>query len=124
MTSTLENWLANGWLRPHHSSKKEIEGLCTILLAAEGYRAERTLQHYRTILALPAILGRKSKPDAQYLDACRKKRNHAEYDQVGLVSDAEVEELIEFTARLRTDVMQWLKQKHPEYSPKPIAQSP
>lgn len=27
--------------------------LCTILLYAEGYRSERTLQHYRTIQALP-----------------------------------------------------------------------
>jgi hypothetical protein len=27
--------------------------LCTILLHAEGYKPERTLQHYRTIQALP-----------------------------------------------------------------------
>ncbi|MEW6326365.1 MAG: hypothetical protein AB1487_02030 [Thermodesulfobacteriota bacterium] len=27
--------------------------LCTILLYAEGYQPERTLQHYRTIQALP-----------------------------------------------------------------------
>jgi len=32
--------------------------LCTILLYASGYRAVRTLQHYRTIQALPLILGR------------------------------------------------------------------
>lgn len=32
--------------------------LCTILLYAEGYRAEKMLQHYRTIQALPLILGR------------------------------------------------------------------
>ena len=31
--------------------------LCTILLYAEGYRPEKTLQHYRTIQALPLILG-------------------------------------------------------------------
>lgn len=28
--------------------------LCTILLYAEGYQPERTLQHYRTIQALPS----------------------------------------------------------------------
>ncbi len=49
--------------------------LCTILLYASGYRAERTQQHYRTLQALPLILGDESKADAEYLDACRNKRN-------------------------------------------------
>ena len=31
--------------------------LCTVLLYAQGYKAERNLQHYRTIQALPLILG-------------------------------------------------------------------
>jgi hypothetical protein len=31
--------------------------LCTILLYASGYRAEKTLQHYRTIQSLSLILG-------------------------------------------------------------------
>ena len=31
--------------------------LCTILLYTSGYRPERSLQHYRTIAALPLILG-------------------------------------------------------------------
>jgi hypothetical protein len=31
--------------------------LCTVLLYASGYRAERNLQHYRTLQALPLILG-------------------------------------------------------------------
>ena len=31
--------------------------LCAILLHAEGYKAKRNLQHYRTIQALPKILG-------------------------------------------------------------------
>jgi hypothetical protein len=47
--------------------------LCTILLYAKGYRAERNLQHYRTIQALPLILGADKKSDAEYLDSCRTK---------------------------------------------------
>jgi hypothetical protein len=38
--------------------------LCTILLYAEGFKAERTLQHYRTIQSLPLILGPERKDDA------------------------------------------------------------
>jgi hypothetical protein len=87
---TLEQWADNGWLRPHATSRKEIEGLfsiverdlkdatqegissdwrfgiaynaalklCTILLHASGYRAEKALQHYRSVQALPLSLDR------------------------------------------------------------------
>jgi len=33
---------------------------CTILLNASGYRPEKTLAHYRTLGALPLILGARS----------------------------------------------------------------
>jgi hypothetical protein len=88
--------------------------LCTILLYAEGYRAERTLQHYRTIQALPLILGQSRKNDAQYLDVCRSKRNIVEYDQIGTVSDQDADELIEFCRELKKDVLAWLKENHLE----------
>jgi hypothetical protein len=38
--------------------------LCTILLYAEGYRPEKNLAHYRTLQALPLIMGPKRKDDA------------------------------------------------------------
>ena len=88
--------------------------LCTILLAAKGYRPERTLQHYRTILAMPEILGKELKEDAQYLDTCRKKRNIAEYDQIGVISETEAEELLKFAKVLRQQVLDWLKANHPD----------
>jgi len=52
--------------------------LCTVLLYAEGYRPGQHLAHYRTLQALPLILGEERKPDADYLDACRMKRNEAQ----------------------------------------------
>ena len=66
--------------------------LCMILLHAEGYKSERNLQHYRTIQALPLILGTAKKADAQYLDSCRAKRNIAEYDHIGAISVTEADE--------------------------------
>ena len=74
--------------------------LCTILLYAEGYKAERTLQHYRTIQALPLILGQEKANDANYLDACRSKRNIVEYDYVGGATDDDADELIEYGKEL------------------------
>ena len=88
--------------------------LCTILLYAEGFRAEKTLQHYRTIQALPLILGPKRRGDADYLDTCRSKRNIVEYDQTGAVSAGEAQELLVFVAELRDDVRRWLEERHAE----------
>jgi len=142
---SLKNWLENGWLRAHKSSRKEISDLlrivdrdlrdasgsisadwrlgiaynaalklCTILLYAEGYRPEKTLQHYRAIQALPLILGSVHDRDARYLDTCRNKRNITEYDYAGGITDKDVTELIAFVIELREEVTHWLKEKHPE----------
>ena len=92
--------------------------LCTILLHAEGYRAGQGLQHYRTIQALTLILGESRKNDAQYLDACRVKRNTVEYDRIGAVSESEVKELLDLVHELREDVLKWLKENHPDFLPK------
>lgn len=70
--------------------------LCTILVYAEGYRPEKTLAHYRTLQALPLIFGAEKDDDADYLDACRTKRNTVEYDYVGGATNADADELIRF----------------------------
>lgn len=145
MKMSLQQWVDHGWLRPHKTSREEIENLlqivnrdledavadispdwrfgiaynaalklCTVLLYAEGFRPERTLQHYRTIQALPVILGKDKTSDAQYLDACRNKRNIAEYDYVGGITEQDANELIEFAGDLRRNVTEWLKEKHPD----------
>ena len=88
--------------------------LCTILLYSEGFKAEKTLQHYRTIQALPLILGKERKGDAEYLDSCRAKRNIVEYDYVGGVTGHDADELIEFVKDLKADVLDWLNKNHPE----------
>ena len=91
--------------------------LCTILLYAEGCRPEKPLQHYRAIQALPLILGSHRETDAKYLDTCRNKRNITEYDYVGGVTEEDVEELITFVNELREEVIQWLKEQHPDLPP-------
>ena len=142
---SLTQWSANGWLRPHQSSPREIQDLpaivhrdladaegeisadwrfgiaynaalklCTILLHASGYRAEKTLQHYRTIQAMPLILGAERRGDADYLDACRAKRNILEYDRAGGATKRDAAELIAFTRELRGAVKNWLQANHIE----------
>jgi len=87
--------------------------LCAVLLRAEGFQAEKNLNHYRTIQAMGVILpGRKE--DVAYLDACRAKRNTAEYDRAGTVSCQEAQELVEFVKELEPEVIGWLKKNNPE----------
>lgn len=86
--------------------------LCTVLLHSSGYRPEKNLAHYRTLQALPLILGDKHKSNADYLDTCRKKRNETEYDFAGNVSEDEVEELMNFCDELKSEVIAWLKKNH------------
>ena len=91
--------------------------LCTILLHASGYRPEKNLQHFRTLAALPLILGDKRNEDAAYLDACRIKRNSVEYDMAGIATEQDARELLAFAKQLRLDVLEWLKQQHPDLIP-------
>ncbi|MFZ5807535.1 MAG: hypothetical protein ACOY3I_10065 [Verrucomicrobiota bacterium] len=88
--------------------------LCVVLLYAEGYRTEKNLAHYRSIQSLPFILGKHKKNDADYLDACRNKRNIVEYDTAGVVSAKEAQELYDFTVELKQEVVGWLKKQHPK----------
>lgn len=66
---------------------------------------------------MPLILGAAHEKDADFLDACRKKRNIAEYDAVGKVSEKEAGELIDYARELREAVVTWLERCHPELSP-------
>jgi hypothetical protein len=67
---------------------------------------------------VPLILGAERKADADYLDACRIKRNTVEYQYVGGATDVDANELIEFAETLERDVLDWLKLRHPELAPK------
>ena len=76
------------------------------------------MQHYRTIAALPLILGDGRKDDADYLETCRTKRNTAEYEMAGVATEKDASELVGFVKELREDVLDWLKKYHPELTPK------
>jgi len=88
--------------------------LCTILLYTEGYRPDRNLAHFRTIQALPLILGADKEEDANYLDTCRTKRNVVEYDYAGGATHADADELIHYVNELKQEVINWLTKNHPE----------
>lgn len=82
-------------------------------LAAAGYRAARDAHHFRVIESLALTLGMDSDRVARF-DAFRNKRNQAEYDQAGCVSDHEAEEMIDLAVQIHRDVSRWIRTEHPE----------
>ena len=82
-------------------------------LAAEGYRVARESHHFRAIQSLGLTLGCSSKLIAQ-VDAFRKKRNISDYERPGSVSDREVEEISTLSNELHGQLLDWLREAHPE----------
>ena len=87
--------------------------LATIMLYAAGFKPEKNLAHYRTLLAIEFTIGVHRKDDAAYLDACRVKRNIVEYDNIGGASHAEAIELLDFVKELKEEVLEILAEKYP-----------
>ena len=88
----------------------------TAALAAAGYQAERQNKHMRTIECLAFTLSWDDKEIA-FLDACRRKRHMAVYDQVGAISDQEASEMIQLATRLRQQVEDWIRGAHDDLLP-------
>src|SRR5712692_9001037 len=61
----------------------------TIVIRAHGARVRRERQHERTFAALRQLAISGVSDRAPYYDDCRRKRNVAEYDVAGGVSDTE-----------------------------------
>ena len=85
----------------------------TAALAASGYRAPNEGHHYWTIQSLAFTVEFDSKTIDQF-DAFRRKRNIADYEAVGLISEAEARSALILSRNLRVEVMKWLKKNHGE----------
>ena len=86
----------------------------TAALAVCGYRASRDSHHYRVIQSLAYTINADKKLITQF-DKFRKKRNIGGYEQAGLVSDKEADEMISLGQQLREEVELWIRTNYPEY---------
>ncbi|MBI2958240.1 MAG: hypothetical protein HYY32_05290 [Chloroflexi bacterium] len=87
--------------------------VATLALAASGYRAQQEGHHYWSIRSLALTM----KLDARIVDqlnAFRRKRNIADYERVGTVSEEETRKMVALAKELRDTVAVWLKENHPE----------
>jgi hypothetical protein len=91
----------------------------TAALAAAGFLAERQNKHMRTLECLRFTIG-SSPAEVDLLDACRRKRHMAVYEQVGAISSQEADEMIGLAVRLRTQVRDWIRSTYPDLWPPEI----
>jgi hypothetical protein len=92
--------------------------LATVVLYVAGCRTGRgESKHYRTIQALPLVMGPEFSAMRDYLDNCRRRRNVSEYDAAGTVSEKEAEDLLRAVREFKIGVENWLKGNHPEFYP-------
>ena len=88
--------------------------LATIAIYCAAYRVKGREHHKTTFEALPLAMGKSIAGRATYFDTCRRKRNTAIYDLAGLISEAEMADLIKEVKAFKEDVETWIKQNHPD----------
>jgi hypothetical protein len=82
-------------------------------LAVAGYRTVGESHHYRLLQSLAHTVGAE-RALVDQLDQTRRKRNVAEYERAGMVSDHEVVAVCALARRLRTDIEDWIRRTRPD----------
>ena len=85
-------------------------------MACEGYRVTGLGHHQTTFEALRcSAMGKQVSTLVPYFDACRRKRNHVDYDMTNAATETEAEELIQKTEEFQALVEDWIRKQHPAY---------
>ncbi len=92
--------------------------LCMIALRASGYRVRKGQSHHKYgIDSLRHTLGDPWAEMSDHIERCSRLRGQAMYDRIGVVSDADAQDLTDTAAQLRKDVIDWLTSCHPDLLP-------
>lgn len=86
--------------------------LATIALRASGYRASTQAGHHvRTIESLELTIQADAKL-IQKLKVLNNKRNKSSYDTAGVVSNQDLESMVNLAVELKRAVIAWLQKSH------------
>ena len=88
--------------------------LATVVLRLHGVRVRKQAFHARTFAELKDRLPEDQRPVAEYFDRARRKRNIAAYQQADVVSETEVDDLIERASAFRDWVGERVEQTSTE----------
>ncbi|MBU1023155.1 hypothetical protein KKB99_02615 [bacterium] len=80
-------------------------------LVAEGFKPAGDSHHYWTIQSLAHTL-KINQDTIDLLDDFRKKRNRSSYESMGMITSREVNEIIELSRNIQTNLQEWLQANH------------
>lgn len=86
-----------------------------MVIACSGYRVKGFGAHYHTFGCLQLAMGKRMSKSAGFLDQCRRKRNIADYDAAGRITEAEAKEMIKFATSFTKKVEKWISDNYPAY---------
>jgi hypothetical protein len=96
----------------HNLAYDAARGAAQAAMAAEGYRAAGEGGHHQSVFDFLALVDEgKWEGEADYLNVARQKRNRSQYEEFGLIGEAETEELLEVASRFVAEVGEWLREK-------------
>jgi len=89
--------------------------LTKMVIACEGYRVTGIGHHQTTFEGLQLAMVKQVSTLVPYFDACRRKRNHVDYDMTNAASETEADELIAKATEFQQLVETWIRRTHPKY---------
>lgn len=81
-------------------------------LAASGYQTDGAGNHYWTIQSLTFTLKLDTRTINKF-NKFRQKRNIADYEMIGMVSERDVTEVLALAQELKSSLTEWLEIYHP-----------
>lgn len=85
-----------------------------MVIRCSGYRVRGHGAHYITFECLKLAMGKPIYKIAKFLNQCRKKRNIADYDAAGRITDTEADEMIKVAKVFSKKVEKWIRNNHPK----------
>lgn len=90
-----------------------------MVIACSGFRVKGLGAHNTTFECLKLAMGSPIYQIAGFLDQARRKRNIADYDTAGRITDTEVEDMVRIAKLLAVQVEDWIQRRFPDLVGKP-----
>lgn len=96
----------------HNLAYEAARSAAQALMAAEGYRTIGEGAHHQTVFAFLALVdASRWQDEADYFNIARQKRNRSQYQEFGLIGEAETDEALQLATRFIAEVRDWLRDK-------------
>jgi len=98
--------------RRHNCAYEAARGGAEAVMTAEGYRSGSEVgRHASVMIFLRTAAGGRWRPRAVRFDRARRKRNYAQYERAGTITETEAEEVLALAEQFLAEVREWLAER-------------